>query len=82
MYNSTSLNCRTSTWTSRTWMNSKIGPKFDHSCDALITGKGNRMLFSTGGWNNEVYSETEVFDTIVQTWSIVQQSRGHSQTSY
>jgi hypothetical protein len=61
----------------RTWMESKIGPKMDHSCGFMPINMTSAeedspsSVISVGGWNNDVYSQTEIFDPKKHTWHIV-----------
>jgi hypothetical protein len=59
----------------RTWMDSKIGPKIDHSCGTMpltpTSKAGHSIVMSVGGWNNDVYSETETFDPEDNYWTVV-----------
>ena len=52
-------------------MNSKAGPKMDHSCQSFTTGFGdNRLILSVGGGEHAILNRSEKFDVRKQSWTL------------
>ena len=57
-------------------MNSKFGPKIDHSCGNIFPDDElNNFIVSTGGSSHDkVFSQTEIFNAEDNSWILVSEN--------
>ena len=63
---------RTQRWKSYNYMDSKTGPKLDHSCQKITDSNKNLMVLSVGGGEHQILNRSEIFKASIEEWEILQ----------
>ncbi len=64
-------NTNSNSWSEKSWMKLKFGPRMDASC-SMVNWNLERRVLLVGGWNSSGMHVTEILDPVSERWQSVE----------